>query len=519
MELVKKNIHMDRLKSKASTQITLEDDINISDSRPDAFQLILDRGNVGIDELKVTTDHVTVKGKLQFTVAYMTEGENADIASMEGSIPFSEQIYMDGLESGDNVQVKWELEDLSIGLINSRKISVQSIISLFLTCEVISDEETAIDLYHDEPVEYRKKKLDIASMAIKKKDIFRIKEEVEVPGSYPNIQEMVWEDVCPLEVEFKVLEDKISVQGEVKAFFMYRSDGEDNEICHHETTMPFSGVIECNGCEEGMIPEITWKVCQKEVEIRPDFDGEDRVVTFDLVMDLDICIYKEDTVDLLSDIYGVVKDITATTKDATFRRLQSRLNGKTKINEHKTVPARSKPIRKVLHCNGQLQLSSQEIVEEGIMIQGTANLQVLYESTDEKVPYGVVRAIFPFSYTLNAEEITGNCIFRLQADLEQLSVTPIEPRELDVKAILCFRGNVYEQLNEKTIEQINVSEPDIDKMSDLPGIAVYIVKPGESLWDIGKRYYIPVAQLKEANDMQTEEVKPGDKVLIVKNQI
>ena len=40
MELVKKNIHMDQIKGQAATQITLEDDVNISDSKPDAGKLI-----------------------------------------------------------------------------------------------------------------------------------------------------------------------------------------------------------------------------------------------------------------------------------------------------------------------------------------------------------------------------------------------------------------------------------------------------------------------------------------------
>ena len=73
MELIKRNIHMDCLKCKASTQITLEDDVIISDSRPDAAKLIMDRGNVTIDEVKVTDDHVNVKGKLDFRVLYLTE--------------------------------------------------------------------------------------------------------------------------------------------------------------------------------------------------------------------------------------------------------------------------------------------------------------------------------------------------------------------------------------------------------------------------------------------------------------
>ena len=46
MELIKRNIHTDFIKCKAQMQMTLEDDVIISDSRPDAAKLIMDRGNV-----------------------------------------------------------------------------------------------------------------------------------------------------------------------------------------------------------------------------------------------------------------------------------------------------------------------------------------------------------------------------------------------------------------------------------------------------------------------------------------
>ena len=79
VELMKRNIHMDCLKCKASTQITLEDDVNISDSRPDAYKLIMDRGNVVIEDVKVTDDHVTVKGRLEVCMLYLVEGKQNDV--------------------------------------------------------------------------------------------------------------------------------------------------------------------------------------------------------------------------------------------------------------------------------------------------------------------------------------------------------------------------------------------------------------------------------------------------------
>lgn len=101
MELIKRNIHMDSIRCKAQTQMTLEDDMIISDSRPDAARLIMDRGNVVIEEVKATEDHVSVKGRLDFHVLYLTERAGADsgrntVAFTEGSIPFEEMVFMEG---------------------------------------------------------------------------------------------------------------------------------------------------------------------------------------------------------------------------------------------------------------------------------------------------------------------------------------------------------------------------------------------------------------------------------------
>ena len=44
----------------------------------------------------------------------------------------------------------------------------------------------------------------------------------------------------------------------------------------------------------------------------------------------------------------------------------------------------------------------------------------------------------------------------------------------------------------------------------------YIAREGDSLWDIGKRYYVPVSQIREINELAGDEIQPGEKLLIVK---
>ena len=46
MEFLKKSIHMDQIGCEEQTQITLEDDVNIADAKPDVYQVVTQQGHV-----------------------------------------------------------------------------------------------------------------------------------------------------------------------------------------------------------------------------------------------------------------------------------------------------------------------------------------------------------------------------------------------------------------------------------------------------------------------------------------
>ena len=65
MELTKLNIHMNQIKKSITSQITLEDDFNVSDIKPDIDSLITDSSNLAIDSIKVLDGRILIKGKLE----------------------------------------------------------------------------------------------------------------------------------------------------------------------------------------------------------------------------------------------------------------------------------------------------------------------------------------------------------------------------------------------------------------------------------------------------------------------
>ena len=57
MEFIQKSIQMDREKYSAQTQIALEDDINITDAKPDVYQLVTEKGQADVEEVRAMEDH------------------------------------------------------------------------------------------------------------------------------------------------------------------------------------------------------------------------------------------------------------------------------------------------------------------------------------------------------------------------------------------------------------------------------------------------------------------------------
>ena len=99
VELVKKNIHMNRWKGNAATQITLDDDFIVPDTMDDMEQVIMDTGEVQIEAVKNMGEKVSVKGKVTFQILYAkAEG---GMQTLGGAIPFDEVVNVPGLEEKD----------------------------------------------------------------------------------------------------------------------------------------------------------------------------------------------------------------------------------------------------------------------------------------------------------------------------------------------------------------------------------------------------------------------------------
>ena len=144
MELLKQYVRRNGTEKEGQLQITMEEDVNLPEMKPDVNTICLEKGSVLIEEVQPMADAVAVRGKLTFSVLYHTQEYGGRLECMEGKLPFEEKIRVEGLLPSDDVVVTGTVEDLTISMINSRKLGVQSVLSLEASAQSIQDEELPV---------------------------------------------------------------------------------------------------------------------------------------------------------------------------------------------------------------------------------------------------------------------------------------------------------------------------------------------------------------------------------------
>ena len=141
MELSRVKIHRKQEIGSAVSQITLDDDYNVPDYRPDIVKVLKEKGELRFDEVKAGSGVVWVKGSLSFRVLYRSEQASGKISCLKGEIPFQEKLNVDGLQEYEKVTAAGEIEDITIGVINSRKLNVRAVVVLKVEAYEEVDEE------------------------------------------------------------------------------------------------------------------------------------------------------------------------------------------------------------------------------------------------------------------------------------------------------------------------------------------------------------------------------------------
>lgn len=565
MDLERKRICTCAEQAKADTQITLEEDFIVPDVLGDLEKIIAHREMVVLESAKSGAEALSVRGSLNFIVLYASPEEGSNIHSMDGKIPFEESIHMEGMKDGDICDVSWEIEDLTIHAIHSRKICARAILSLKASRNLYEDREAISELRSERGILTKKMTLEHAEPVVAKRDIYRVREEIELEKSRPDILKILWHQIELRGTDTKLSEGKLSVTGELVVFVLYRPEEDTVPLQWFESTLPFSGQIDVAGADEDLIPEISLSLMTADVTAKPDFDGEMREVDADAVIDIRMKLYREKRTELLADAYSLRKQILPKTETIRYETIPVKNASRQKVQGKVSIPPDAGKILQICHASGGVTLDEVSPAEHGIEVEGILKVWVLYASSDDRFPLAMAEGVIPFrqkidvpqrkehlsserdGYSKDADRDGTNrgrkygesrkkqeerntveggddpsnsqMNFEISQSLEQLTAQAVGDGEIQIKAVVLLDTLVTSRETAEVIMDVKEEPFDMEAIEAMPAMVGYQVREGESLWDIAKRYHTTEENIMAVNDMTAPEVREGDRILLVKEAV
>ena len=400
MELERQILHNSREVGRAFSQVTLDDDYNLPDFKPDLTKVIKERGKIHLDEIHVNNGHVWFKGVLEFDILYRTDLDGKKINSLNGEITFQESLSIDGIEELDPVKVEGKIEDISVSVINSRKLSIRSLAEF--TAVAKKPEETAVltGIPDKTGCEIETEQMEILELMTDKKDTLRIRKEISLSSNKPNMDEILWSSVELRGVNSRLKNGEIEVAGEALIYVLYSGAEEEERLQWFETTVPIQGSVECNTCEESLVCRIEAALAQVNMEALPDEDGEERNILLEMVVNLSICLWKEEQLEIISDIYALDRQVNPGFQTACFEKLLVKNEAKCRMADKIEMDSEQEDILQICVNEEKLAIEQTAITDEGVLAEGTLTVEVLYMTPDDAMPIGSTRAYIPFSQVI-----------------------------------------------------------------------------------------------------------------------
>ena len=470
--------------------------------------------DTAVDAIKEMSQKIS--GKAQFKILYMTASLDPQPAVLEGKLPFEEMVYVE--QPGEEEYFLKNLRtEFSVSMVHSRKLSLHLLTELEIGRTQMISEEVTEDVESEHAVYKKMKKFRLLGLSDTKKDTYRIKEEITLPGTKESISQILLSEVNGRKLELRPGTDEVTVRGELQVFCLYLS--EELKADWVSQVIPYEGKLLCNGLTEGMFYSVEHTLEDTLVDIRMDEDGEMRILGIEGTLLLRMNFYEEQEMELLEDIYSLQEQCIPEKQETIFEELLMQNQSRYKLTERLSLPELKDDVLQVLCSRGEIQIEHTEYKEEGIQIEGILHLSFLYLRGDDARPYGSWQGMIPFQHLIECSDLPENVRCTMSHHVDQIQVSMAGSEAVEVRAILAFDAFLRREVELQTIVSVLEKPLDLEQMDKRPGIVGHIVQEKEDLWELAKQYMTTVEGIMNVNELENENVKIGDKLLIFKENM
>ena len=516
MELKQNFIHRKYKKCEVRNQIAIGGDYSVPEGNPDIASILQKKADLQVDEVHTEKGKVKLRGKLKICVLYLTQRSKEVLGSLFMEFPFDEILYMEEAAAGDQLKIDWNIEELRVTIIHPGKLGVRALVTL--QGEIVAAEKQILtETIEKTPELYIKEgNFVMAEPAMEGRESYRIRDEIQLSANKPNVSKILWKDLQMRGLGLQIQEGRLGIKGELQVFVVYQSEDEQQPVQWLEQTVPFHGTLDVQELTPEQFGFLETAIVHQDVEVKPDYDGEMRMLQIEMGLEIHMHIFEEKNCSYLLDAYSTKEKLILKSEEIRYEKLRMcsqtnvPVNGREKINEDVKV-------LQILGHHANLGNKRCKAADQGILCEGTLEVQILYVAANDAQPFGNVTIYIPYSQLIEVPGIGMNDRWNVLEKIEQIFITMQENNQIEVRAVIGLEGCVMQQCSLQNVKELSSENYDLEEYKKRPGMTVHFVQPNETLWELAKKNLTTMEEIRNLNEFTSEEIAAGQKILLMKN--
>jgi LysM repeat protein len=179
-----------------------------------------------------------------------------------------------------------------------------------------------------------------------------------------------------------------------------------------------------------------------------------------------------------------------------------------------TLDSGGEAVEEILLLTAKPRILSAEKVNDSIEVNGCLDICVLYcTGMDMRVMRGSNQEL-SFTHRIPLPEPEADYEEDINLSINESSYEIVSDANVDIKAELEVKAHLSKKRDMDLV--IGIKDIKIYEKKENPPLLFYYAQKGDTLWDIAKKYRVPVQKILNDNEM-TEEIEPeeGRKILLI----
>jgi len=502
MQLIRESIEMEQPAGRGVSQAVVEGEVTLPGGLREETHVLSAQAMAVVEGTEAMQDRATVSGRVVFHVLY-TQGDPKKVNAMEAAADFTHLCELPGSQSRAGILAFVQPEKVEARAANGR-MSMRAQLRIDARAMLNGPVEAVIGVNGSDDVELRTEEITLRRTAAQGSGETLLREEFDLPGGL-QITDTLYATAQPVLTDVSGGLGRIGLTGQVELEAVHASSLPGRPVVTTRHSIPVAHSVEIAG-EDGTLLEGRLVIKDVAVASQDMGDGE-RLLRAEVLLGLQGWADREETIRVMADAYTTQgDDLRLTSRSIGCRTGTERCQTAESARTMLLLPDSAPPVRTVLTAMVTPVVTGWEQTGGRMTVSGNLLTTLVYMTDDSDAPVSVQKEE-PFR-TAFAAQAGEDAIMTLSAG--EVEASAITSDRVELRCIL--RLNVEETKKRSLHLVTDVQAVAAEKPTE--DIVLYFTQPGETLWDIARRYRLPVERVQALNPELSGDPRTGQGVVI-----